>query len=225
MLIKSIKKRKYCVGTVGDTQRPNNGGTRSAGSGDTVDAVADDDDVEGTVSRDDLFEILSNRRRRYVLHLLKNAEDGRADLSEVAEQIAAWEHDTTPEQLSYDQRRSVRTALYQHHAPKMDETGVVEFHERDQVFKLSEGTEQFDVYLEPSSGEPPWGVYFPLLTAVCAVAVGVGWLGVVDLPGMVWSVFLLAVFGTSSLAFLYDTRYRMRLGSGETPPEVDHDEG
>ena len=214
----------YLVSTVSETRSPDGDGPSSAGGGDAGDAVADDD-ADGTVSRDDLFEILSNRRRRYVLHLLKNADDGRADLSEVAERIAAWEHDTTPEQLSYDQRRSVRTALYQHHAPKMDETGVVEFHERDQVFELTEGTEQFDVYLEPSSGELPWGLYFPLLTAVCAAAVGVGWLGVVDLPGMAWSVFLLAVFGTSSLAFLYDTRYRMRLGSGETPPEVDHDEG
>ncbi len=190
---------------------------------------ADDDGESDTaddtgVSRDDLFEILSNRRRRYVLHLLRDAEDGRADLSEVAEQIAAWEHDTTPEQLSYDQRRSVRTTLYQHHAPKMDDTGVVEFDERDQVLELSEGTEAFDVYLEPTGEELPWSLYFPLLTATATVVVGLGWLVGPDLPAFAWPAFVLTVFGTSSLAYLYDTRYRMRLGSGETPPEVDHDE-
>ncbi len=185
--------------------------------------MSSDDGGESTVSRDDVFEILSNRRRRHVLHLLKNAENGRADLSDLAEQVAAWEHDTTPEQLSYNQRRSVRTTLYQHHAPKMDKTGVVDFDERDKVLELSTEAEAFDIYLEPTSEELPWGVYFPLLTAVCAAAVGLGWLGVVDLPEMGWAAFLLAVFGTSSLAFQYDTRYRMRLGSGETPPEVDHD--
>ncbi len=222
--------------SVTGTQRLKDGETESeggqertdAGEGDGVgaaEALLDGDTGASDVSRDDMFEILSNRRRRYVLHLLKDADDGRADLSAVAEQVAAWEHDTTPEQLSYDQRRSVRTTLYQHHAPKMDETGVVEFDERDQTLELSEGTEAFDVYLEPTGEELPWGVYFPLLTGVCTLAVGLGWLGVLDLPGMAWAVFLLAVFGTSSLVFLYDTRHRMRLGSGETPPEVAGDEG
>jgi hypothetical protein len=165
--------------------------------------------------------MLSNRRRRHTLHVLKNAENGRVGLSEVAEQVAAWENETTREELSYDERRSVRTALQQHHAPKMEEAGLIAYDDRDQVLELTADAEAFEVYLETDRDAPPWGVYFPALTAFCTLAVATDWAGLVALPGSAWVAFVLAVFGVSSLVFLYDTRYRMRVGSGETPPEVD----
>ncbi len=53
---------------------------------------------ELSVDRDDVFDVLSNPRRRYALHTLRR-EDRELQLGEVAEQVAAWENGTTVESV------------------------------------------------------------------------------------------------------------------------------
>lgn len=159
------------------------------------------------ISRDDLFEILSNRRRRQVIQFLEQQADGRADLSDVVDRVAARENETGVEGLSYDDRKSVHISLYQHHAPKMDEAGVIDYDERTGEMRLTEAAGNLTGYLDPPE-EPivRWELYFPVLSALGGVLVAVGWL--TPVPGLAVAAAVVAVFLVSSLLFLYDRRFR-----------------
>jgi len=87
-----------------------------------------DDDADDV---DRVFDVLANRRRRQILYLLDDAEDNAADVPELASTIAAWEEGIAdPVAVTYDDRKSVQAAVYQHHAPKMAAAGLVEFDKR-----------------------------------------------------------------------------------------------
>ena len=87
---------------------------------------------EQTLNYNDCFDLLSNHRRRYTLHYLRQ-NGGQAELGELAEQVAAWENGIDIERISYDQRKRVYTSLQQVHLPQMDELGIVAFDEREGV--------------------------------------------------------------------------------------------
>ena len=176
-----------------------------------------------TIDRDELFEVLSNQRRRFTLHYLKQSESRRVDLSDLSTQVAAWEENVPPAEIRYEDRKSVHTALAQFHLPKMCDAGVVEYNAGRKTVELTEDGDDLTVYLEPIEGdEIPWSVYF-VSVAVFASATIFGVL--VDVPGLAAftpvdiSVFVTGAFLLSSIAFLYDSRARMLLGSDGTPPD------
>src|SRR6056297_1016004 len=81
------------------------------------------------LSRDDLFSMLRNERRREVIHYLREHE-APVDLRDLSEYIAAIENDCTPAEVTYKQRKRVQTALYQMHLPKLAEQGIVSYDRR-----------------------------------------------------------------------------------------------
>jgi len=176
-----------------------------------------------SLSRDETFEMLSNRRRRYIIHYLQD-EDAAATLSDLSEQVAAWENDIDIAALSASERKTVYTSLQQFHLPKMDETGAVEFDQRAGEVELTDAAEELDLYLEVVDRyDIPWSFYYIAFSAVGAILVTFSWLhigpfGTVPYAG--WTVFLLVSLFVSALSHYVLTR-RMRLGAGETPPEVD----
>lgn len=170
-----------------------------------------------------MFDVLSNRRRRYALHYLKRRADNRVPLAELSTRVAAWEQGADPEELTYQDRKSAHTSLSQFHLPKMREAGLVEFDQADGVVRLTDRGADIDVYLETVGEEDlPWHRYFLLLSVLAAgtvAAAGVGVPLLTELPGLLVAGLVVAAFLASSLAFLYDSRYRMRVGAGEDPPE------
>lgn len=129
---------------------------------DTADAVAElsstpEEETEETLSKDTIFELLKNQRRRDALAYLK-ANDGEATLSDMAEFIAAKENDITVQELSSSQRKRVYIGLYQCHLPKMASAGVIDFEKNRgdiTIRPLAEQLEPFlngDVEAESSSG-------------------------------------------------------------------------
>lgn len=83
-----------------------------------------------SIAKDDAFHLLQNSRRRAVLrHLLAHPEREQFRMRDVAEAVAAWEHDTTVEQLVSDQRQRVYIGLYQSHLPKLDDHGVIDYNQ------------------------------------------------------------------------------------------------
>lgn len=71
-------------------------------------------------------EIVRNPRRRYLLYYLDD-NGGEALLTEMVEQIAAWENGITSENTTNQQRKSVYSSLYQTHLPKLEELDVIRF--------------------------------------------------------------------------------------------------
>ena len=97
-------------------------------------------------SIEDLFEILTNRRRRSVLRYLLN-EGGHVELCELVRHVAAVENDVSPAAVNVRQRNRVRTALYQHHLGKMDDVGVIDYDKRSGVVSRTDRTERIEPLL------------------------------------------------------------------------------
>ncbi len=99
------------------------------------------------LSKDIIFELLKNRRRRQVLTYLLEAEE-TVTLGELAEQIAAWENDTDINALNSDQRKRVYVALYQTHLPKMDDAGIVDYDQDRGLIDLADNADLLVMYLD-----------------------------------------------------------------------------
>lgn len=173
------------------------------------------------LSEEEVFEVLSHRRRRYALHVL--VKSGKTELGELAEHVAAWENGKDVERLSSSERKHVYSALQQSHLPKMDEIGVVEFDKDRGIVDPAESVEKLDIYLDVVRGdEIPWSKYYVGLSAVGAALVAALWLGAYPLTllsNVAWAAFLTATFGVSALVHHYHAK-KMKLGTGESPPDV-----
>lgn len=101
------------------------------------------------ISKDDAYHLLQNSRRRAVLrYLLEHDPDRRFRMRDVAEAVAAWEHDTTVPRLTSKERSRVYIALYQTHLPKLDDHGVIEYDKERGHVELTPMIEVFEPYLE-----------------------------------------------------------------------------
>ena len=105
------------------------GGRPVGGVGTLQHRCATSDDDADDVNR--VYDVLSNQRRRQILYLLDDADENAAEVPELASTIAAWEKGIDdPGAVTYDDRKSVQAAVYQHHAPKMEAAGLVDFDKR-----------------------------------------------------------------------------------------------
>lgn len=128
------------------------------------------------LSKDVIFELLKNRRRREVLSYLLEADE-TVTLGELAEQIAAWENDTEVTALSSDQRKRVYVALYQTHLPKMDDAGIIDYDQDRGLITLSENADLLMMYLDTESHQRDrWDRWYAGFSIVGALIVGGGML-------------------------------------------------
>lgn len=124
---------------------------------------------EPELSKDKIFHLLQTPRRRYVLQYLKERE-GTVEMRDIAEQVAAWENETSVQALTSDERQRVYIPLYQSHLPKLDEEGIIEYNQSRGTVKRTKLADQLNRYLtidEVETGdvveteqELPWGTYY-----------------------------------------------------------------
>ena len=174
------------------------------------------DDAEESVpslSRDKIFHILQTQRRRDALRYLKDQE-GPVEMRTLAEQVAAWENDTTVPQLSSDERQRVYIALYQSHLPKLAEEGVIEYEKGRGIVERGPVAPQFDPYLGTPDDdesdedatevpETPWLDYYRRITVASTLVVLGSWLGIPPttvLETGQWGAVVVAAFALLSLA-------------------------
>lgn len=173
-------------------------------------------------SEDDLFEVLSNRRRRYAVHAIKQEGDD-VELGDVAERVASWEYDVTKSELSYDERKRVYTALQQSHLPKMDDAGIVAFDKQRGVIEPEPALEDAEVYMDIVQGrEIPWSQLYLGLSGVMAALVAAVWMGAwpfTVVPTTAWMVGIVVAFAVSAAAHTYSDRVN-RIGAEDEPPEL-----
>lgn len=167
------------------------------------------------------FDVLSSRRRRYVLHFLFQDEDGQSDLRDLTMQLAAWENDVDRENVTSKQRMRVYTALRQSHLPKMDREGVVEFDTARGTVELTDEARQLEVYLDiVPHNEIPWSEYYLGLSAISLALVGAVWMDAFPfgaVPDLVWAAVIAVLFIASSVVHTHHSR-EMRLGVEGEPP-------
>lgn len=194
--------------------------TRGGGSPD--DDRTDVRSEESTLSPEDAYEVLSNARRRHVIHYLLQQEGG-ISLRELSRQVAAWENDIEAEEVTSKQRKRVYTALHQSHLPKLDDTGVVEYDSDRSVVSPTERVSDLRLYLEVvPENEIPWSVYYTGLGVVCGGSALLSWAGLVPfslMGGYAWAG-LTALFVILSGAIHIWTARNHELGSEGPPPEL-----
>lgn len=173
------------------------------------------------LSQDLVFEVLKSPRRRYVLYYLRT-HGGWNDLSDVTEQVAAWENDTTVANLTSEQRKRVYISLYQTHLPKLDEAGIVDYDQERGAIALSEHAPQLDDYLGDRQSAPlPWDRYYLVLSLGSALFLVGVWLDVPPVSALTelgTAFVILAAFAVSALAQHVHSYQRK---SKELPPELN----
>ena len=182
-----------------------------------------DGEGKSSVSRDTIHTVLSNRRRRWILHYLKGTADGSADFRTLVDVIAAWENDQPAATLSWKQRKRVYTALRQSHLPKLDDADVIDYDRSRGRISLTEDARDVQLYLEYVPGNDiPWSQYYAGLTLVGIVLVVATTAGIVPfaaLSGTALSWILVAMIACSALVHVSLSR-RTRLGRDGPPPDV-----
>lgn len=177
------------------------------------------------LSQDQVFEVLKSPRRRYALYFLRR-EGGTVELSDLTDQVAAWENDTTPAGLTSEQRKRVYISLYQTHLPKLDDAGIVEYEREAGNVHLSRRARELDSYLgDVSQPEIPWDRYYLALSFGSIALVSGVWFEIYPLSllsGLAVAVIILVAYALSAIGqYLY---YRRRTVQG-TPPDLRRAEG
>lgn len=120
-----------------------------------------------SLTQDDVFDILSNSRRRFTLYYLREAGEP-VELDELARELAAWENDTTVGELTKQQRKRVYVSLYQTHIQKLSDAGIVEYDQDTGMLALANGANQIGAYLsvdEDDDARVRWQEYYIVLSA------------------------------------------------------------
>jgi hypothetical protein len=171
-------------------------------------------------TRDQLFHVLRNQRRRFAIQHLKRRSEP-VDVGDLATQIAAWENEVPVEAVTSKQRRRVYNALQQTHVPELADSGIVDVDRRE--VELTERAADLDIYLEVVPGEDiPWSEYYLALGAVGLSVVAVTWLNVGPfqlLPDIAAGAFLAVAFVISAAANYYD-QHESLIGGTDKPPEL-----
>jgi len=128
------------------------------------------------------------------------------ELSQLTEQIAAWENGKSVEELSYDERKRVYTSLQQVHLPRMDDTGVVTFDDCQGTVESGPDTEKIHLYLDAVDGNSlPWSHLYLLLGLLNMAFLSIVAVGPFSVSGGTIAVFTLTTFlVAASMHFYYD---------------------
>lgn len=168
---------------------------------DTADTTRDTDAHE--LPLDQVFELLSNSRRRETIHYLTD-NDSEATLSDLAEHIAALENDVPIKALTSSQRKRVYVALYQCHLPKIDDMGIVTFDKNRGTVELTANVAQLEPYLGESD-TTIWPLLYGGVTAGGFGLVALSSLGTTPagLTPTIVGLVILGVFALCSAVHVY----------------------
>lgn len=84
---------------------------------------------------DELFELLANARRRYLLEYLLD-RGGKVRLKDVSREIIARETDSRPDAVADEDVMRVYIALHQAHVPALEARGIVEYDDGENVLSF-----------------------------------------------------------------------------------------
>lgn len=166
--------------------------------------------TEESLQREQIFEILSNERRRLVLgYLQRYGDEDRIDFRDLVDQVAAWENGIPSEEVDSNDRKCVYTALRQTHLPKLDRLDVIEYdHNRGTIEPKSAIDEVFRYMKHVPERDRFWSRLYLLLAVLSGAASVLIWVEITPLaaiPGIGVAIGIAAVFGAFSLAQIYQS--------------------
>ena len=108
---------------------------------------------EYPVDFDEIFGILSNSRRRFILYYL-SVVHRTVTLSDLSEQVAAWECGKDVKEVTSGERKRVYVSLYQHHLPKLNDVSAVSYDKNRGEVEPGECFDAFEDYLPEEEDVP-----------------------------------------------------------------------
>jgi len=142
-----------------------------------------------TRSKDELFQILSNSRRRYIIYYLSQGGN-ELSLKSLATKIAAVESDVSESDITSDERQRVYISLYQTHLPKLEEAGIVTYDEDERTVALTDDVLDSGFFWMDDAEDDraiPWLRYYLALSVLSWVLVAGVWLSLPVFSVLGWS--------------------------------------
>lgn len=170
------------------------------------------------LTRDEIFQVLSNDRRRYALHYLKRHEGETIPLRDVVDAVAAWENDIDTEELDSNTRKCVYTALRQSHLPRLDDVGVIEYDHLRGEARITEAARDVQMYLEyVPDNDLAWHQFYLGLSVIASTVVAIKWLGIPPFSSLSWTTVSILVIAVFTFASVYHTYFahKYKLGADE----------
>lgn len=134
-----------------------------------------------TLSQDEIFDLLSSPRRRYVIyHLQQHGEP--IELGRLADEVAAWENETSVEELTSQERKRVYVSLYQTHIPKLEEIGIVDYDADEGTVAVGDRLTEVGRHLTTEEDETRWDVYYLIIAIASVLVYAILSLNVTPLP-------------------------------------------
>jgi DNA-binding transcriptional ArsR family regulator len=159
-----------------------------------------------SLSQGVIYDILSSPRRRFVLYYLRE-QGGQATVSELADEVAAWENDRSVAELSDKQRKRAYVSLYQTHVPKLAEVGIIDYDKDSGLVRLTDRATRVNRYL--ATDEPDgfqWELHYLGLAIVSTV-----FLVIVAITGALSATvaggLIVLAFAVSAIAHVLYRRY------------------
>lgn len=177
------------------------------------------------ISREEIFDVLSNGRRQCIVHYLKRYQDaGPVALGDLVEYVAAWEADVPIADLDPVRRKRVYNALRQTHLPKLEDAGLIAWDQDRNHIELTPAIRDARLYLEHVPNDDiPWSLVYLALSAIAAVLTAATWYGVPPFggnSGLTISVIVLGMFATTGVAHWIKARSSRISADGRfEPPE------
>jgi hypothetical protein len=157
------------------------------------------------LTKDDVLDLLSNSRRRYVIYFLEQW-NGSATLNDLAYNIASQETGVPVDDLSEDDKRRVYISLYQTHLPKLDLYGLVDYDKDDRTVSLTDDADDIGDYFFPDRGDSQsLTTYFIGLGAIGSLAALAGVLAPANATLLLAVCLLVSLLVTGLAAYMYTT--------------------
>ncbi|ELZ84753.1 hypothetical protein C453_12081 [Haloferax elongans ATCC BAA-1513] len=156
------------------------------------------------LSKDELFRILSNSRRRQIIYFLHREGDALS-LKELAAMVAARENGTAVEEVTDEERQRVYISLYQTHLPKLESADLVNYDDEERTVRLVSDVARRGFFWMQSEPTTSWSLYYAGVGVLGWILILAVWLG---LPGFVllpWSA--IAAFVSTALLVLVVAQY------------------
>ncbi|MFD1514476.1 DUF7344 domain-containing protein [Halomarina rubra] len=80
----------------------------------------------------DVFEVLGDSRRRYLMYAIGGSEEDRS-LQDITTDLVAWETNKPRSDVTDTERNPAQIELYFHHLPKLAALGALDYHLEDEA--------------------------------------------------------------------------------------------
>lgn len=167
------------------------------------DGLGEANDPSIKMSKDDIFYILRNPKRRVVLSQLLKM-DGVKSLTDLMGHVALHEYGKNLGELTSDERKRIYTGLYQCHLPRMDEFGIVDFDKDANTVAPGKKASVIEPYLDKKDDASARVELAVALIVAPLVTLGVSGVGPLEaIPLVLWAGLTVCALLGLSLIGLY----------------------